>query len=425
MRGAKIVLLTALAGISIQGGDWPNYRGPNHDGKSPERISQWPASGPREIWSVPTPNGFSSFAVSKGRAFTLVAREVDGAVQEVALALEAQSGKELWSKALGVSNYGHEGGNAGTDDNRGGDGPRSTPTVDGDRVYVLSSELILFCFEAASGEQIWKRDIIREHKGRHISWKNAASPVIEGNLVRLGGGGKGEALLGINKTDGATVWKTQDDKITHATPVPATIHGVRQVIFFTEQGLVSLKPENGQLLWRQRYNFRVSTAASPVVGGNIVFCSAGYGVGGGAYEISKNGEKWESKELWRTSGDKVANHWSTPIHKDGYLYGMFQFKAYGDGPVKCVELKTGKEMWAREGFGPGNVTMVGDRLVALTDDGEVVLIDPQPNAYKELGRFQAITGKCWSTPTFADGRIYVRSTREGACFEAGTKLSSK
>lgn len=425
MRSGQIAILAALVALPIQAGDWPNYRGPKHDGKSPEKIGQWPANGPRQLWKTATPNGFSSFVVSGGRAFTIVSREMEGAVQEVVVALDAESGKEVWAKALGVVNYGHDGGNAGADNNKGGDGPRSTPTVDGDRVYVLSSDLKLSCLEAASGKGVWSRDIIREHQGKHITWKNAASPVIDGNLVFIGGGGKEQALLGINKVNGTTVWKGEDDKITHASPVPATIHGVRQVIFFTEKGLVAVKPENGQVLWRQKYDFRVSTAASPVVAGNIVYCSAGYGVGAGAYEISKNGDKWESKELWRSSGDKLANHWSTPIHKDGYLYGMFQFKEYGDGPIKCVELRTGKEMWAQKGFGPGNVTQVGDQLLALSDDGEVVVIDPNPNGYKELGRFQAVTGKCWSTPTFANGHIYVRSTREGACFEAGTKLSLK
>jgi outer membrane protein assembly factor BamB len=424
MRFAQVALLLALAGISSHAGDWPNYRGPKHDGTSPEKIAQFPAGGPRQLWKVATPSGFSSFVVSGGRAFIQVMREVEGVNRDVLLCLDAESGKELWSQVLGVAKYG-DGGDDGADNNQGGDGPRSTPAVDGDKAYLLSTDLMLSCFDAASGRKLWNKDILKEHSGRNISWKNAASPVIEGDLIFVAGGGEGQALLGIDKNTGKTVWKGEDDKMTHATPVPTTIHGLRQVIFFTQKGLVAVKPDNGQVLWRQKYQFSTSTAASPVVFGNIVYCSAGYGVGAGAYEISKNGEKWEAKELWRTTGNKLANHWSTPIEKDGYLYGMFQFKEYDDGPVKCVEIKSGKEMWSQKGFGPGNVTMVGDQLIALTDDGEVVVIDPKPDAYKEVARFQAITGKCWSTPTFANERIYVRSTKEGACFDAGSRLTAK
>jgi outer membrane protein assembly factor BamB len=162
-----------------------------------------------------------------------------------------------------------------------------------------------------------------------------------------------------------------------------------------------------------------------VVYENIVYCSAGYGVGSTAIELSKDGGTFSAKELWNLRGNDIANHWSTPVAKDGYLYGMFQFKMYGTGPVKCVNLKTGKQKWSQAGFGPGQVILVGDDLVALTDDGQVVRIDPQPDAYKEKARFQAITGKCWSTPAYANGKLYVRSTVEGAAFDFSNKLTSR
>ena len=419
----RLILFFALSSVSIFSADWPGYRGPSHDGKSAEKMGPWPSNGPKALWKVPTPNGFSSFAVSGRHAFTLVSREVDGVQREVLIALDAESGKEIWSAAFTPAKYGHDGGNAGAGRNTGGDGPRSTPAVDGDRVYVLTSDLLLACFDSAKGTEFWKRDILREYKGENIMWKNAASPVIDGDLVFVAGGGSGQALLGINKNNGQVAWKAELDKMTHATPVPATIHGVRQIIFFTQKGLVAVKPENGVVLWRHAHPFRTSTAASPVVGGDIVFCSAGYGVGAAAIQLTKNGEKFTTKELWRTPGNDLANHWSTPIYKDGHLYGMFQFKEYGDGPVKCVDIRTGKEKWSKGGFGPGNVILVNDQLVALTDAGEVVQIDPNPAAYKETARFKAITGKCWSTPAFAGGKLYVRSTKEGAAFDVSSRLA--
>ena len=140
--------------------------------------------------------------------------------------------------------------------------------------------------------------------------------------------------------------------------------------------------------------------------------AAGYGAGSAAYKITKNG----AEEMWRLEGDKpVTNHWSTPLVKDGYLYGMFSFKEYGDGPLKCVDIKTGKVMWEKDGFGPGNVTLSGDTLLALSDDGHIVLAEANPKAYKELSRTKAVDGKCWSTPVLANGHIYIRSTKEAAC----------
>jgi outer membrane protein assembly factor BamB len=402
--------------------DWPQYRGPNHNGTTSEKMPAWPKDGLRALWKTPTPNGFSSFAVKDGRAFTLVSRDVEGAPREVLLALNADTGKELWAEPVGIAKY-DNGGDSGARNNSGGDGPRSTPSVDGTRVYVINSELVLSCHAAATGKKVWSRDIIRENKGHNISWRNAASPLIEGNLIFMAGGGEGQALLGINKEDGKVVWSGENDKMTHASPIFATILGTPQVIFFTQKGLVAVKPEDGHVLWRHPFKYNVSTAASPVVEKDIVYCSAGYGVGSTAIELSKAGDKFSVKELWRLTGNKIANHWSTPVVKDGYLYGMFQFKEFGDGPIKCVELKTGKEIWSQPGFGPGNVILVDGKLVALGDAGQLVLIDPSPEGYKELGRFHAVTGKCWSTPAMSNGRLYVRSTKEGAAFDAAPKLT--
>src|SRR5205823_3768961 len=149
------------------------------------------------------------------------------------------------------------------------------------RVYALDSRMLLVCLDAETGKTVWSKDLVREHGARLIGWQSAASPLIEGNLVFICGGGEGQALLGINKSNGAVVWKTESDQMTHATPVAATIHGVRQVIFYTQRGLVSVVPQTGRVLWRYPFRYNVSAAASPVVGGDIVYCSAAYKVGAG------------------------------------------------------------------------------------------------------------------------------------------------
>lgn len=404
----------------VDADDWSQYRGSNHDATSTEKIlAQWPADGLKVVWKTPTPTGFSSFVIGQKKVFTVVQRTIDGENKEVCVALDADSGKELWSAPVGIAKY-DGGGDDGAKENRGGDGPRSTPSVDGDRVYVLSAQQELFCFDIASGKTIWSKDIFKEYGGKNIQWQSAASPLIEGDLVFVNSTAPGKCLLAFNKKDGKLAWAAEDDKMTHANPVAATILGTRQVIFFTQSGLVSVEPTTGKVLWRYKFPYNVSTAASPVVGGDIVYCSAGYGVGGGAVKITKSGDTFAATELWRKP-NKVISHWSTPVYCDGHLYGLISFKEFGKGSLKCIDIATGNELWSQEGFGPGGLILAGGHLIVLSDQGELVLVKADPAAYKEDARFKAIDGKCWSTPALSNGRIYVRSTVQGGCFEIGAK----
>lgn len=417
MNHRTLLPLLALT-ATLHAADWPQYRGPNTDGTTPEKIAHvWPPAGPKVLWKTASTNGFSSFAVAGARCFMLEGREAEGAPQEVLVARDANTGKEGWTAPLGAAKY-DGGGDSGTNDNKGGDGPRSTPTTDGAHVFTMSAKLVLQSFDAATGKELWKKDLMAEFGGRNIQWQNAASPLLEGGLLYVAGGGGGQSLIAFNPADGAVVWKAFDEKMTHATPVAATILGQRQVIFFLQSGLLALEPKTGKELWRYAFNYSTSTASSPVVAGDIVYCSAGYGIGAGAAKIAKNGDQWTATEIYRLRGNKpLANHWSTPVLFGGHLYGMFQFKEYGNGPVKCVDIKDGSVKWEKEGFGPGQVILAGDKVLALSDAGEIVLIDPQPGAYKELARAKVIEGKCWTTPVLANGRIYVRSTKEAACLD--------
>jgi outer membrane protein assembly factor BamB len=419
---AAALVLYSCQNVVSRAADWPQYRGPNHDGISTETVTlPWPSSGPKVIWKVPTPNGFSSFTVSGGEVFTQVSQDSGSTAVEMCMALDAKTGKVLWGVPIDQTKY-QGGGDSGATDNKGGDGPRSTPVVSDGKVYVFTPALMLDCMDAKTGRGIWTKDLVKENAGKNIGWANAASPVIDGDFIYVQAGGLGQSFLCLDKKTGKVVWKSGTEKITHATPVVATILDQKQVIFFAQSGLVSVTPDSGKELWRYPFKYSTSTAASPVVCGDIVYCSAGYDVGGGACKISKSGDGFSAKELWRTPGNKeVANHWSTPVFKDGYLYGMFSFKRFGVGPMKCVEVATGKIMWKQDGFGAGNVIMANDKLLALADNGELVAVDPDPSAYKEICRTQAVTGKCWSTPALSDGRVYVRSTKEGACLDLSAK----
>lgn len=403
--------------LSLVAADWPQYRGPNHDGSTPEKIStKWPQEGPRQIWKAELGDSFGSFAVGGGKAFCFIQRKVNGEDAEVAIALDANTGKELWASPLGKPTY----------DRQGGDGPRSTPTIDGDRVYFLGAFLVLSCLDANSGKTIWQQDLVKDYDGTVIKWNHAGSPILDGNLIFVNAGGKGQAFLAFNKTDGKVVWKTGDDKPTHASPVPATIHGVRQIIFFTQEGLVSAEAASGKILWRHEFPFRTSTAADPIVWKDIVYCSAGYGVGGGAAKISKNGDTFSARELWRHV-DGTVNHWTTPVCKDGYLYGIFGFKEFGRAPLNCVDISTGKEIWSHPGFGSGGATiLVGDTHVLVQGDkGPLVLVEATPKGYHEAARAQPLGGKCWTMPVVSGGRIFARNTKEGVCLDVAPQVATQ
>ncbi|MBO94413.1 MAG: alcohol dehydrogenase [Opitutales bacterium] len=419
MKSFSFPFVLCTLAVFAAAAEWPQYHGANSNKKAQEALASgaWLKKTSSQLWKVETPLGFSSFSVSNGLAYTLVGRQdEDGLQREVCVALEVNSGREKWAVWLDRLDYGHSGGNAGASDNKGGDGPRSTPSISDGKVYVYDADMNLHCLDAKSGKLAWKVSVQKRHKGQPIKWENASAPLIEGNKVIVYGGGAGQAFLALEKTNGNVIWQSGSETITHATPVAATIHGVRQVIFFCVSGLVSVDASSGKELWRQKFRFAVSTAAAPIVAGDHVYCSAGYGVGAGLYRISKNGTKFASTEVWRKQNDLI-NHWSTPVYHDGHLYGMFSFKKFGKGPFQCVELKTGQVKWSKDGYGPGNVILAGENLIALSDTGELAVVAANPSAYKELGRRKVITGKCWSTPVISDGKVFARSTKEAVCLK--------
>jgi outer membrane protein assembly factor BamB len=403
-----------LASI-LQADDWTQYRGPNHDGISAETVrTNWDAQPPRQLWKVPLGPALSSFTVAGGQVYTQVRRSLSGRDQEFCIALNADTGMELWATPLGKANY--PDGGVGSDD-----GPRSTPAIDGDRVYVLTSYLRLACLDSGTGEILWSKDLVSVFGGEVISWQNAASPLIVGDLIYLNANAPNQCLMALKKLDGSVAWKGQNDNMTQSSPVLATIAGAPQVIFFAQSGLVSVKPDTGDVFWRYPFPFSTATAASPVVAGDIVYCSAAYGGGAGAVRISNTGSRLLPSEVWRAPGAHM-NIWATPVHFDGHLYGI-----YGQGVMRlaCLDLATGTEVWSMNGVGTGGVLLVGGLLLVLTDTGDLALVQPDPSAYTEITRFTAVSGKCWNVPAVSNGRVYVRSTTQAAAYDVSLKAPPK
>ena len=401
----KLILGVLLMTVPVMAADWPQYRGVNHDGKSPEAISKsWPDEGPKTVWKVPMGEGFSAVSVVGGHAYCFASRDE----KETVIAMEEGTGKELW--AVPIDKKIHDG--------QGGNGPRSTPAIDEGMVYVLGTYGQLVCLNAEDGKIVWQHSINDEFGGKTIGWGYAASPVIEGDLVLVCGGGQDQSLLAFNKKTGAVAWKGQSDGMTHATPTPVTIFGTRQVIFRTDQGLVSVVPTSGEVLWRYNFPHRTSSASSPIVGDDMVYISSAYGVGSGVCKLSKDGDKWNVAELW-TNKD-LQNHWTTPVYKDGYLYGLYK---NGDG-LRCIEMATGKQAWTKGGFAwQGATTLVDGDVLVQNDRGEIVLVKATPEKYEELARAQPLGGQCWTMATVSDGRIFARSMTEAVCLDVKPKVA--
>jgi outer membrane protein assembly factor BamB len=410
LRIPTLLLFSALSSLA----SWPQYHGPLFDKSTASLLSPspqgWLPHAP--AWTQPTPLGFSSMTTDKNSAYTLIALEDEnGLLREVCLALDLVTGAQRWKSWLGLASYGHGGGNAGTSANSGGDGPRSTPSIEEGRIFIYDSQMVLHCLSAHTGQQIWKADMIREYGGTNIMWKNASSPLLVDQRVIVYGGGKKQSFIAFEQSTGKVAWKSGSEVPTHATPSLASIHGRKQAVFLCHSGMVSVDIKTGGELWRQAFPFKVSSAASPVICGNRVFCSAGYGVGSALYEIVEEAGIFRSVEVWRKRNELV-NHWSTPLFYKGYLYGIFGFKEYGKAPLQCVELESGDIQWSKEGFGPGNLIRSGNALFILSDDGQLVVAEANPQHYAEQYRNKLLSGKCWSTPTVSDDFLLIRSTVE-------------
>jgi outer membrane protein assembly factor BamB len=260
-----------------------------------------------------------------------------------------------------------------------------------------------------------------------IPWQNAASPLIANGLLYLNANTSSQCLMALRTSDGSLAWRAQNEGLSHATPVLATIHGVPQVIFATQQGVVSVNPTNGSSLWRQGYPFtyQTSLAASPVVWDDVVFVVGGraYGMASVAYQVSFSNNVWTASRLW--SSNTLAAHWMTAICHEGHLYGQFGIFSF-DGPnaeLTCLDIRTGVVKWRQAGFGRAGTVLVNDQLVSLTERGELVLVKPDTNSFVELGRFLAIPNyapndnKSWNGPAVSDGKVFVRSSAFVAAFD--------
>lgn len=408
---AILPFLLGLAGVGMAA-DWPQYRGPNGDGSTLETLrTDWDARPPEVIWRRPIGPGFSSMVVHGERVWTQERRTVAGAEREFCVCLDVETGVECWATEVGRASYTDL---SGFDERM--DGPRTTPTIDGDRVYVLTSHLKLYCLRADNGEEVWQRDFRTELGSPIIPWQNCASPLVVGDLIFLNSNAADRSLMAVNKADGTTAWSGENDSLTHSTPILAEIGGTSQVIFLTLSGLVAVVPESGSILWRLSFSpSGTSTAASPVVVGEYVHASATYASGSTwIARVEREGDGFTAVEAYRRRGTAYQIHWASPVHHQGFVYAVAS-PSPSQARLVCLDIAAGENRWEQmvvggENIGYGSLIKAADKLVVLTEAGTLVLVEPNPTSYEELATFEALDRYCWNYPVLAGGRIFARST---------------
>ena len=421
ITGAALLLAGSLAGdagpvrVSAAAADapnWPQFRGPNRDGRSADTnlLQQWDAAGPALVWKTSgLGTGYSSLSIGGDRLFTM--GDIDGSQQVVALS--ATDGKVLWTTKVGPiwqDRY---------------PGPRATPTVDGALIYTLGTEGDLVCLEAATGKERWRKNLVRDFGGQVMSdWKFAESPLIDGDRVVVTPGGADAALVALNKTTGATIWKAKvpnlgangRDGAGYSSVVVSNGAGVKQYVQLMGRGVVGIRASDGEYLWGyNKVANGVANIPTPIVQGDFVFAASGYQTGSALLKLAPAaGGKVTATEVYFLDGKTFQNHHGGFVLVDGYIYGGHGHRA---GMPGCVELATGQVKWGggtspirNDGRGSAAIAYADGHVYYRYENGLVILVEATPTGYKEKGKLQVATSDLlsWSYPVIAGGRMYLR-----------------
>ena len=390
---AKSLIIEATAP-----GEWPQWRGPQRNGMSLESdlLTKWSPEGPPVLWKVKGGEGFSSLAISEGRVFTMVDRDD----VEFVLGLDAETGKELW-KVESARSF---------KESQGGNGPRSTPTLDGDRVYTLGATGILLCLNNRTGEILWKRNILDDFDTENLYWGVSTSPLVEKDMLLVNVGGAGTSVVAFNKYSGDVIWKKHTDVASYSSPISITVEGVREIVFFCGRSIVGLSPVDGQLHWRQEWTtLSDMNIATPIFSDPLLFISSGRGTGSGVFRLRRLGESVRAEVQWTSK--IMRNHFNGCVLVGEHVYG------FDNAILKCIRLEDGEVMWADRSVGKGSLISASGHLFILEEHGDIGVVEATPEEYREKGRMNILDYKSWTPPAIAGGRLYVRDQKNIACLD--------
>ncbi len=392
-----------LAVVSLGAQDWPQFLGPDRDGhyQGPPVDVSWGEAGPPEVWSRPVGSGFAGPVVADDRL--LLFHRVDRS--EVLEALDAATGETIWRYEYPTTYR---------DDFGFDEGPRSAPVVADGRVVTFGAQGQLHVVSLASGESIWSVDTQERFRLRKGFFGAAGSPLVQDGRVIANIGGSDAGVVAFDAASGDVLWTSTEDEASYSSGVPLQLDGETLALFLTRNFLFGLNPVDGSVRftqpWRARMRASVN-AASPVVVDDLVFVSAEYGPGAGVFRVTGS----NLEEVWR-SDDVLSNHYATSVHHDGVLYGFHGRQEYGPS-LRAVDLLSGEVYWSADAFGGGSVTLAGDRLVVMREDGELLIADATPAALTPLARADVLPAVVRAYPALANGRLYVRNVDTLVCLD--------
>ncbi|HTI51419.1 MAG TPA: PQQ-binding-like beta-propeller repeat protein [Planctomycetaceae bacterium] len=395
--------LLSAAEVARPKADWPQWRGPHRDAVSTEKglQQQWNEQGPPLAWKASgLGEGLASVVIADGRIFTMGKQHGS----EFLLALSAEDGHPLWSTKVGL---------------KSADSPSSTPTIDGDRVYALGPQGDLICAETATGKEIWRKSYTKDFGGSLPTWKYCESPLVDGQRLICTPGSPDATLVALDKKTGALLWKTAvpnggGSGFGYSSAVISEGAGVRQYVQLlgAGAGCVGVAAADGKLLWSYaRVGNGTASIPTPIVDGDFVFCSSGYGTGSALLRLTKEGTGVKATEVYFLSGNEFQNHHGGMIHVGEYVYSGH---GHNNGFPVCLELKTGRIIWGGKQRGPGSgsaaVVYADGQLYFRYQDGLMALIGAKADGYHLNGTFKIpeVSGPSWSHPVVVGGRLYLR-----------------
>ena len=401
----------ALIASPLVAEDWPQFRGPNRDGVSNEKglLQSWPAEGPPLEWSVKgLGSGFSTVSVAKDRIYTLGNLEEKNKKLSFLVAMNRKDGNQLWKSEVGPA-----GGSLGC-----------TPTVDGDRIYALGQIGDLVCIDA-DGKRIWHRQLEKDFGGKKGGWNYCESPLVDGDKLIVTPGGKDATVVALNKKTGETIWKcpipTRHNEAGYSSVVIADVGGIKHYVQLFNGGLVGISTE-GKVLWtHEKLGGNTANVPTPIVVGDMIFSSIGYGRGASLMKLKADGQAISAEEVYFKS--ELTNKHGGVIKVGDFVYGDTD----DSGQPFCAEFKTGKVMWKHqqrpEKDNSAAVIYADGRLYFHYQNGNVTLVKASPVSYEEVGSFQAPkrSGPSWAHPVVSDGKLYLREGDMLYCYDIRAK----
>ncbi|MEN9678161.1 MAG: hypothetical protein RIS76_4057 [Verrucomicrobiota bacterium] len=380
---------------------FPQFLGPHRNGRVEDvRIApDWTTSPPRELWRQPVGLGWSGFVVARGLAIT---QEQAGDDEQVT-ARALRTGIPVWTHTNRTRFH----------EFLGGDGPRSTPTISGNRVYAFGGTGILDCLDLLSGRRIWTVDVLKTNGLSNDIWGKSSAPLVaEGRVIVSGGTSPKMGWLAYDADTGRLLWSADGEAASYASASETTLAAKRQILVIGPQAVAGLDPATGRSLWRFVWGSDKNPKCSQplVIDGDRLFLSAGYGAGCVLIQVTAAPDGSLSPvEIWR--GKSMKTQFNNVAARDGHLYGL------DDGFLACVDIATGKRVWKDGRYGSGQSLLAGDLVIVQSEPGFVALVQAAPEAFKELGRIPALDSKTWNNPALAGPFLLVRNDHEAVCYE--------